>query len=505
MATRQLLVFVHGWGAGEPEWWGSTRTSLPAHKGAADYRFHFHTYPTTKAVRPNAWRRFWQLLGNEPTNEVIGESGQTLWSRVREQLAVQACDTAVLFGHSFGGLIIADAIRHADERARQGSKADEAALSKVSRIALCASPVDGADLAGLYVKLASPFGTNVHLQNLLKSDRDRKCAVDVFMGFLQRHQDLRLALFYATSDQVIDRNDLFKPFLRAGVSYEEVALDGGHSDCVQNIGPASVDRSANYERVARWLFEASPIRGDDAAPPPLPPPAPISKADPRLFRDSFDSLMRNLRSTIDAEPFLSWQDLREGSPVKDLYLLRIFFQQLIFAASRIDDHALGSANLWVAHLTPGRSEVHLRSEEREGFFAADQLVVYTPEQVNIRANKVNEIKGLLDTNSAGAQAYLKSQPVLIATKRSEFPSQLDTKAGITHILGIPLCDPHEFRQILSAQQEGSPLAITVDFHFDAEPDQDDVQLLVAAANQLTELYRTFSGRWPPGGLRLALQ
>jgi pimeloyl-ACP methyl ester carboxylesterase len=481
---KQLVVFVHGWGAGEVDWWGTTKTSFPSHPKAADFHFHFHHFQTSKAPQLKLWASLRNLLRGSEATERIGELGQTLWTTLAFEVERSGAKEIVLFGHSFGGIVLADTIRHAVKRESM-HEGDRQLLSRIRHIALCASPMSGASLAETYLKLVSPLGaTNDHVVNLLRNNRDREDAVNVFVNFLKRPDAPLLTLFYAAGDAVVQRPEAFEPFDRALVSYHEAALEGGHSDCIQNVGPTS-GRHKNYERVAAWLFRL-PV----ATTAPTPP----TRAEAIRLRQSFDNLFSSLEKTLNEDPFRSWEELRGNSTVKGSYLLRVFLQQLIFVASRMNSHALGSANLWVAH--PAGDALHLRSDEREGYFATTQLITISAERVDFRPNRVIEKAQDFERNSAGARAHLRDEPTLVAVDKSAFPSAQDELIGVTHILGVPLFRKEDLDNEQPDRRKGMPLVITVDFSYDEEPSAMECEELVSAGKRLSSLFRRFLDQWP---------
>jgi hypothetical protein len=247
---------------------------------------------------------------------------------------------------------------------------------------------------------------------------------------------------------------------------------------------------ANFEKIARWIEESLGT---------------VTAAG-STTRGNFSQLLDRLKKELEEEPFRSWTMLRKESEVDDVYLFRIFLQQLVYLAAHAHEKALGSANLWVAHFE-GDGSLHLRSEEREGFFATGQLVVYSGayaaggKSVTIRANEVHKDGASLHRNSAGAKAYVTGNPELVAIASTDFPSRSDRGTGITHILGVPLHTSRELNDVDADQTDGAPLAITIDFRFDQEPSKDDVAALTKAATEITSLFRSFQQTWVGGRVR----
>jgi hypothetical protein len=207
----------------------------------------------------------------------------------------------------------------------------------------------------------------------------------------------------------------------------------------------------------------------------------MSKRDSSIFDDCVQELERELWA---GSAFEAWTP--PENPYLDatgLYLLRIFFQKVLFAATKMDPGATGCANLWVCHSTenvpphPLRSAgstldrpAYLRSEEREGFFNVGQLVQVqsVTRRVQYRANPTVFSRSLEEL-SVAAQALLKKRPIFHALSDSRgYDSEEEKKRNITHILGIPLLEIDDSRDNAIAIQDGCPLSITIDFRFPSD-------------------------------------
>jgi len=186
------------------------------------------------------------------------------------------------------------------------------------------------------------------------------------------------------------------------------------------------------------------------------------------------------------------------------YLLRLFLQKLLYAASEMHESTCGSANIWVCHSTrPERSTGKLlpsvlRSAERQGHFDLNQLVTRGAQRVYLRANPVKY--GVEENkNSVAAQVTLVQAIRFEDLSKTTFGSEQERRLGISHILGVPLFDPkiewsdHGIR--------GVPLAMTVDFSFREAPAPHITQAVLSRAEELRKTFLNFQQRWC-GAIRL---
>ena len=487
MGEQHLVVLVHGWGANSEDWWGSTRSAFSnVRRLQKKVEYYYHRYDTKQTPDWKVWSSITKLFGWNPEEQALNQLGEHLWSQLRQHSG--NASSIALLGHSFGGLVVADAIRHGLKNAEVRDD-DARILNAITAVALCCTPVAGAALADKYTKVVQLVGKNKHVLNLRKSSRERQDVVNAFLGYIQDNPQL-LTLFRATGDAIVSPAEVTGPFENAGIPVRIDTLDGTHSDCVQNIGVQEKERKDNFDKLVRWL-EAS-----------IPNASTVSMSK----RDHYRQLLDELRAEVNEEPFRSWKKLREHSDVDDVYLLRIFLQRLVYVATRMHKKALGSANLWVAHYE-GDGSLHLRSEEREGLFATDQLVVYLGKfgaggGVTIRANQIHSDGDSISRNSAGARAFVTGKPELVTTATTRFNSRSDREEGVTHVLGVPLHSSREVKDMeVGKEIEGTPLAITIDFHFEDEPSLGEVEILTQGATEITALFKEFQQRWVDGRVR----
>src|SRR6267378_566258 len=115
MAAKHLVVFVHGWGANRDDWWGSTKTAFESERKLKDkVRFYFHGYDTYQSPDIRLWGRVREIFGSKSRVQELGQLGEHLWSVLRQEF--EGATSVALFGHSFGGLVVADAVRYGAEQ-----------------------------------------------------------------------------------------------------------------------------------------------------------------------------------------------------------------------------------------------------------------------------------------------------------------------------------------------------------------------------------------------------
>lgn len=250
-SKKHLAIFVHGWGAAEPEWWGTTTAALKSFGHVNEIKCFFHQYHTTHSPQWKVVQRIREIFCNVARHQELGELGQDLWSNVRSQFRRTDSRSISIFGHSFGGLVVADAISYAAQRAADGSDEDARTLGALTGVALCCSPMDGAKLAQNYSSIMKPVAKNIHVQNLLKDSKKREEVLNSFINYISQ-KPYFLTLFRADGDGIVGSKDIYGPFVRAEVKFYEDVLEGTHSDCVQNIGPAT--KTSNFEKIKQWLL-----------------------------------------------------------------------------------------------------------------------------------------------------------------------------------------------------------------------------------------------------------
>lgn len=251
-----LVVFVHGLGANEHAFWGTTPGSI---RGSDLLReqteVKFWGYETTS--RPRPLQRFLGPVGAGAPLETIDSLGEHLWSKLRLWFRDGDYDSVRLLGHSMGGLVVAAALGRGVEESRSH---DQAMIEAITGVAFVATPLGGASLANRTGALFELFGRNVHVEDLMPGSVSRRHLVNRFIDRALRDVSIPLTIFRASNDQVVAESEVDEPLVtRPDVSFKKDVLTGNHSGCVQNLEP----ESENLRMLARWT--RGPLSSHDIA------------------------------------------------------------------------------------------------------------------------------------------------------------------------------------------------------------------------------------------------
>ena len=225
----QLVVFIHGLGADEDAWWGSTPTAVRAHPRLRTSTVHFWGYETSHLGI--GWiRSLRNKLGSGETRQTIRQLGEDLWSNIRHWWSIGDFTELKVVGHSMGGLVLAAGLGREPQNAL-----DRTILQSISSIVLIASPLGGADLANTAAIIAKTQGGNIHAEDLQENSPRRKEIVSEFVYRVIDPSGLALqpVIFRANGDSVVKQEELYEPL--PANSYNLEVLDGTHSGCVQNL------------------------------------------------------------------------------------------------------------------------------------------------------------------------------------------------------------------------------------------------------------------------------
>ncbi len=132
-----------------------------------------------------------------------------------------------------------------------------------------------------------------------------------------------------------------------------------------------------------------------------------------------------------------------------------------------------------------------RSDQREGNFKFEQMVVYTARGVQFRGRRIN----LNTTNQNILPVYAKvvktrsCEIIKLKQNENEFDSLTELALGSTHILGIPAITPKSNDNY----QVNHPMSITVDLFLENE--NRDSELILKRASEVQELLLKLSEFW----------
>lgn len=244
--VTKLLVLVHGIGADETIFWGSTPMALKTDPDiSASYDVKFWGYPTSRGpILP--WSRLKQTLGVGPSLQSLEQLGQHLWSELREWNS-RKYGHIKLFGHSMGGLVIASAVGYGIARKEQR---DSELIAALRSIAFVATPLGGAKLTQIYEPIFRAFGENVQVEDLKENSAKRKEIVTRFINVALISNRLPLTVFRATDDSVVKPSELTAPLCNTDVRVREDTLSGEHSKCIQNLEVGQ----QNLRKIVTWVI-----------------------------------------------------------------------------------------------------------------------------------------------------------------------------------------------------------------------------------------------------------
>jgi pimeloyl-ACP methyl ester carboxylesterase len=260
-SKRSLAVFVHGLGSEVDVFWGSTIDALQSTAQLSHVDIKAWGYDTSSRPRRGAF----DLLRRRRL-QTIEQIGEHLWSQLAHWYDTGDYESVVLFGHSMGGLVVAAAVEGGLRYGR-----DTKLIASFAGIALCATPLGGADLADKLGPLFRLCGENVQVRDLRKGSPTRRRFVVRFINRCvapkkddAQHRRIDLLLFRASADAIVSQSEMTEPFGDLDVAMK--VLMGSHSGCVQNLGRPG---DSNFEMIARWVEQ----RTLNARKPPddLPP------------------------------------------------------------------------------------------------------------------------------------------------------------------------------------------------------------------------------------------
>ncbi len=254
MKTMKTKVYlVHGLGVeNSHEWWGSTKSELQRVYPEID--FEYYDYETSK------WDTF---LNKAKTSIGVGKVLDTLENIgknfiTRIDTRDKEFDNIILFGHSMGGLVAANAINYANSIPELSHVKD-----KLSNLIMCGTPLGGSDLAD---KASYIPGHSPHVKELLKDSCARMLTVDRMKNFVsvnKEDSDKTLLSFLPISgDEVVQTPEEIFGIYEHQLGHIHVRnLIGTHSGAVKNLE----DKSDNFTIIVDHLkkcFDTAYLRID---------------------------------------------------------------------------------------------------------------------------------------------------------------------------------------------------------------------------------------------------
>lgn len=246
MAT--LVVLVHGLGANDSDFWGSTPTALSTAPRLDDLKTETEIrtwgYDTSKLPSPK--RSLLGLFGSGKKLPTIEDLGNYFWTQLRRWTEEEDYEAVLLLGHSMGGLVIAAALGRAFEAS---SAQDLKTLSRLRGIAFVATPLGGAALVKRAGPLFKIFGGNVQTNDLREDSSSRSTLVTRFVNQVVARSEVPLSVYKAVNDSAVYAHEVTSELEGISHGWEEFTIDGSHSSCVQNL----TNQSSNLDHLLSWI------------------------------------------------------------------------------------------------------------------------------------------------------------------------------------------------------------------------------------------------------------
>jgi hypothetical protein len=240
----KLIVFIHGLGADEYDWWGSTKNLLEEVYKEEDVDFYFYRYTTEKISILNKIKLFFGF----GTNLVdLGGLGRVFANELENYIDKEDknYDEIKLFGHSMGGIVIASSLWILKEK--------KEIFSKITSIAICGTPLGGSRIATRVSKI-SPF-ISKHTKLLKYRNKKLQQVIQSFFSIVTtEYEDNKpyLSFFEIEDDEVVQtEEEKFADLIVEQIRKKSYSMTGGHVGAVQNL---SID-SKEFFNIRKWIDE----------------------------------------------------------------------------------------------------------------------------------------------------------------------------------------------------------------------------------------------------------
>ncbi|CAA6825669.1 MAG: Unknown protein [uncultured Sulfurovum sp.] len=245
----RLVIFVHGLGASDENWWGSTRELLEAEYQDTDTELVFFTYNTEKTA--GLKNKIKSLYGKAKVFANFNRLGNTLSTLIRDKIKTDSYDEIKLFGHSMGGVVIASALWSL-------SKKYPSVYKQLSTVALCGTPLGGSNIASLATKLFFLFPSS-HTEALSVDSKELLTIVNTFQSCVSlnsnQEDNIPQCVFFIISDDEVVESDKERfgsfPVRDVDNNSSTKYMNGGHVGAVQNLTKNSLE----YKNILEWINE----------------------------------------------------------------------------------------------------------------------------------------------------------------------------------------------------------------------------------------------------------
>lgn len=231
--SKTLVIMVHGLGVESEEWWGTTIEELNANSELVSRNIFFESYSYKTKSFNGVGNSIKNFFGKGSVLATLDNIGNNLISRIHSDSDFQKYDDIILFGHSMGGFVIANALSYANNTPIMSTLA-----KKISHVIMCGTPLGGADLASRAKKVFPDWYTSSHIRELSKSSCIREVMAHRFKNHVEINGTTKtnLSFIFIGEDEVVSTDSE-----RLGIFYNCISgihvpvLNGSHSGSVQNL------------------------------------------------------------------------------------------------------------------------------------------------------------------------------------------------------------------------------------------------------------------------------
>ncbi len=250
----KLVVFVHGLGADDYDWWGSTKTQIiERYQGDEETDVFFYNYKTEKVS--GLINRVKLLFGFGTNLADLEGLGGLLSAAIDNKFRGKDYDEIKLFGHSMGGIVIASALWKIKNNLGYSH-----IYNKVSSVALCGTPLGGSLIAARISKI--PWTASKQAISLKYQNKTLIHIVNNFSSIVSMDKDNEdkpsLVFFVIEDDEVVQGdNEKFNTFPVDIVRISSYSMSGGHVGAVQNL----TTDSDEFNNIVTWIEKEEILDG----------------------------------------------------------------------------------------------------------------------------------------------------------------------------------------------------------------------------------------------------
>ncbi len=244
----KLVVFVHGLGADDYDWWGSTKHLISdKYKDDQDTDFLFYRYKTDKTS--GFFNKLALFFGFGTKLADFDGLGGLLLSEINNYISgnEKYYEEIKFFGHSMGGIVVASCIY------KMRLQSDPLYLN-VTSIALCGTPLGGSKIAARIDRLI-PYKTSSHTKLLRYRNKKLKNIINNFASvvslYYNEHKP-QLIFFKIEDDEVVQTDEeKFGSYDKDDIEALSYSMKEGHVGAVQNLE----SNHPNFNQIIKWIEE----------------------------------------------------------------------------------------------------------------------------------------------------------------------------------------------------------------------------------------------------------